>query len=129
MRRVSPAVAVILGTAAALALAVAAGWAWNVRVSNVEWGLAEVVRRAARRDISFMGEMGGRAPRVVTMVQHSWAVTIAVAWAIFVLAVAGLSAERVAAQEPVAGARSWGLLATIGFMTALTLVWLGVTFT
>ena len=120
---------VVLGTTGALVMAMVAGWAWNVRVSNVEWSLAERVRSAARRDISFLGEMGGRAPTAVKAIQHSWAETITAAWAMFVLALAGFSAERVFAREPIAGARSWGFLATVGFMTALTLIWGGVTFT
>jgi hypothetical protein len=54
--------------------------------------------------------------------------TIAVAWAVFILAFAGFGAERAAAKEPVVGRRSWGLLATAGFMAALTLIWIGANF-
>jgi hypothetical protein len=129
MRRPSPALVVALGTAGAVVLALLLGWAWNSRVSYVHWNLAEQVRDAARRDISFLGEMGGRAPGAARRIRDSWAITIAVAWAVFVLALAGLSAERVAAREPVVGRRSWGFLATTGFMAALTLIWIGVNFT
>ena len=129
MRRPPPALVVAVGTAGAVVLAVLVGWGWNSRVSYVHWNLAEQVRDAARRDISFLGEMGGRAPGAMRRIRDSWGITIAVAWAVFVLSAAGLSAERVAAREPVVGRRSWGLWATTGFMAALTLIWLGVNFT
>jgi hypothetical protein len=120
---------VALGTAGAVVFAVVIGWGWNSRVSFVHWNLAVLVREAARRNTFFLGEMGGRAPGSIRRIERSWAVTIAVAWAVFLLALAGLTAERVAAREPAMGRRSWGLLATTGFMAALTLIWIGVNFT
>lgn len=128
-RRPPPALVVVFGTAGAMVLALLVGWGWNSRVSYVHWNLAVQVREASGRNTFFLGEMGGRAPGSIRRIERSWAVTIAVAWAVFLLALAGLSAERVAAREPVIGRRSWGLLATTGFMAALTLVWIGVSFT
>ena len=112
----------------AVVLALVVAVVWNEHTSYVHWELAEQVRRAGLRD-RFLGEMGGRAPSAIRRIRGSYGGTIAVLWAIFLVALVGLVGERIARREAVIDEKPWGVLVTGGFVLALTLIWLAVTFT
>jgi uncharacterized MAPEG superfamily protein len=119
---------VALATVVALLVALAVAWGWHSSASRVSWGMAERVRADARTDIAYLGEMGGRAPAALRSVRDAYALTIAIVLVLFVLAVAGHRALAARWGTPSTGS-GWGVAATTGFVIALTLTWLAVSFT
>lgn len=111
-------------------MALLVGWTWHQAEAEFinHWSFAEEARRAARRDISFLGEAGGRAPFAVRDFEHVYARTMVVVWALFLLVLAAYQSLRV--RYGWEGDRwSSGVIYSTGFVAALTIVWVAVTFT
>ena len=128
--KVRPVHILLLGTAVALVMALVVGWTWHQADAEFinQWSFAEEARRAARRDISFLGEAGGRAPFAVKDFQEAYARTMVLVWALFLLVLAGYHSLRVRYGWE-SDRWSSGMISTTGFMTAITIVWVAVRFT